>query len=112
MVRFIDEHRGKFGVEPICAVLPIAPSLYYERKARERDPDRRPAQARRDERLCAQVRRVWQENREAASVRSYIPQIARQFCANFPAVPDYAPKVRAGTPRRASTRCCRSVSSG
>jgi len=32
MVRFIDAHRTTFGVEPICAVLPIAPSLYYELK--------------------------------------------------------------------------------
>jgi hypothetical protein len=35
-VRFIDEHREKFGVESICAALPIAPSLYYELKARDR----------------------------------------------------------------------------
>jgi len=39
-VGFIDDHREKFGVEPICAVLPIAPSLYYELKARDRDPHR------------------------------------------------------------------------
>ncbi len=39
MVRFIDAHRTTFGVEPICAVLPIAPSLYYELKARA-SPDR------------------------------------------------------------------------
>ena len=39
MVGFIDEHRQRFGVEPICEVLPIAPSVYYELKARERDPD-------------------------------------------------------------------------
>jgi len=38
MVGFIDEHRETFGVEPICAVLPIAPSLYYELKVRDRDP--------------------------------------------------------------------------
>jgi hypothetical protein len=38
MIRFIDAHREKFGVESICAVLPIAPSLYYELKARHRDP--------------------------------------------------------------------------
>jgi hypothetical protein len=57
MVGFIDEHRETFGVEPICAVLPIAPSLYYELKARERDPDRRPARARRDEGLCEHVQR-------------------------------------------------------
>jgi hypothetical protein len=35
MVAFIDAHRGEYGVEPICAVLPIAPSTYYETKARE-----------------------------------------------------------------------------
>jgi putative transposase len=45
MVRYIDEHKDRFGVEPICAALPIAPSTYYEQKARERDPDRRPARA-------------------------------------------------------------------
>jgi hypothetical protein len=45
IVGFIDGHREKFGVEPICAVLPIAPSRYYELKARERDPHRRPARA-------------------------------------------------------------------
>ena len=42
MVRFIDAHRESLGVEPICAVLPIAPSMYYEQKARERDPSRGP----------------------------------------------------------------------
>ena len=34
MVGFIDDHRARFGVEPICTVLPIAPSVYYEVKAR------------------------------------------------------------------------------
>jgi putative transposase len=42
MVRFIDRHREQFGVESICAVMPIAPALYYELKARERDPQRQP----------------------------------------------------------------------
>jgi putative transposase len=46
MVRFIDEHRAKFGVEPICAVLPIAPSVYYEQRARQRDPERCPPRGR------------------------------------------------------------------
>jgi hypothetical protein len=46
MVGFIDDHRETFGVEPICAVLPIAPLLYYALKARERDPQRRSAPAR------------------------------------------------------------------
>ena len=34
MVRFVDVHRETYGVEPICAVVPIAPSTYYEEKAR------------------------------------------------------------------------------
>ena len=38
MVSFIDAHRAEYGVEPICAQLPIAPSTYYEHKARQADP--------------------------------------------------------------------------
>ena len=53
MVRFIDEHRATYGVEPICAVLPIAPSAYYEHKLWQREPSRRPARAQRDEELGA-----------------------------------------------------------
>ena len=35
MVAFIDDHKAEYGVEPICRVLPIAPSTYYWHKARE-----------------------------------------------------------------------------
>ena len=38
MVSFIDAHRADYGVEPICRGLPIAPSMYYEHKAREAVP--------------------------------------------------------------------------
>ena len=48
MVSFIDEHRDDYGVEPICRQLPIAPSTYYEHKAREADPERLPPRAQRD----------------------------------------------------------------
>jgi putative transposase len=41
MVAFIDTHRDEYGVESICAELPIAPSTYYELKAREADPTTR-----------------------------------------------------------------------
>ena len=33
MVAFIDAHREAYGVEPICDVLPIAPSTYFLEKA-------------------------------------------------------------------------------
>ena len=62
MVDFIDEHRSAYGVEPICRVLPIAPSTYYEHKARQTDPSRLPARALRDEVLKDHIRRVRQEH--------------------------------------------------
>ena len=62
MVSFIDDHREVYGVEPICAVVPIAPSTYYEMKARERDPERLPPRVRRDMTLKREVQRVWEES--------------------------------------------------
>ncbi len=78
MVRFIDEHREQYGVEPICEVLPIAPSVYHEHKARERDPERRPARARRDQELAEQVRRVWNENQQVYGPRKVWKQLQRE----------------------------------
>src|SRR6056297_414520 len=48
MIAFIKEHRGVFGVGPICRVLGIAPSTFYAHKAVERDPDLASARAKRD----------------------------------------------------------------
>ena len=59
---FIDEHRGQYGVEPICTVLRIAPSAWWRHAARQRDPSLRSARAKRDEALMVQINRVWQEN--------------------------------------------------
>ncbi len=59
---FIDDHRKTYGVEPICRVLPIAPSTYYERKARQEDSSRLPARAQRDVGLRDRIQRVWKEN--------------------------------------------------
>ena len=58
MMDFIDKHRATYGVEPICEVLPMSPSTYYEHAARKREPERRPARARRDEALLPEVQRV------------------------------------------------------
>lgn len=62
MVRFIDEHRDAYGVDPICRELPIAPSLYFEAKRRERDSERQPARARRDAQLKVEIQRVYDES--------------------------------------------------
>jgi transposase InsO family protein len=63
MAAFIDDHRSEYGVEPICEVLPIAPSTYYTQKAIQADPSLRSARAKRDEWLKVEIRRVWDENR-------------------------------------------------
>jgi transposase InsO family protein len=78
MVTFIDEHRAQYGVEPICQVLPIAPSTYYKHRRQRRDPDRRCARAKRDELLSAEVRRVWNENRRLYGRRKVWRQLRRE----------------------------------
>jgi transposase InsO family protein len=78
MVRYIDEHKDRFGVEPICAVLPIAPSTYYEQKAREHNPDRRPARAIRDEALKPQIQRVFDENFRVYGAHKVWKQLKRE----------------------------------
>jgi putative transposase len=78
MTAFIDEHRADYGVEPICRILPIAPSVYYEQKARQSDPARLPARAQRDAILCDEVHRVWQENRRVYGARKLWRQMNRE----------------------------------
>jgi putative transposase len=78
MTAFIDEHRGDYGVEPICKVLPIAPSTYYTHAARKADPQLRPNRARKDDALCAQIRRVFDENKQVYGVRKVWRQLVRE----------------------------------
>jgi transposase InsO family protein len=78
MIAFIDDHREAYGVEPICRVLPIAPSRYHAHVARRRDPARRPARARRDDVLRAAIHRVWEENFRVYGVRKVWRQLGRE----------------------------------
>jgi transposase InsO family protein len=78
MISFIDGRRESYGVEPVCRVLPIAPSTYYEQKARQADPSRLPARAVRDARLTEEVERVWQENRSVYGARKVWRQLNRE----------------------------------
>lgn len=81
MYAFVDAHKEAYGVEPICRVLQVAPSGYYEHRARERDPARRPARARHDEALRAAVRRVWRDNHEVYGARKVWRQLRREGTA-------------------------------
>lgn len=78
MVAFVDAHRGMYGVEPICAVVPIAPSTYDEAKAREADPMRLPARAQRDWQLRSEIDRVGRANRRVYGVRKVWQQLRRE----------------------------------
>jgi putative transposase len=78
MMAFIDEHRGVYGVEPICKALPIAPSTYYVHAARKTDPGRSPARVQRDAVLCGEVQRVWDENRRVYGARKVWKQMGRE----------------------------------
>jgi putative transposase len=78
MVTFIDQHRGAYGVEPICAVLPIAPSTYFLHKARQQDPATRSGRQRRDDELRAAIQRVWDENEQVYGPRKVWKQLRRE----------------------------------
>jgi transposase InsO family protein len=78
MVTFIDEHRDQYGVEPICSVLPIAPSVYFEQKARQADPDCLPRRLARDAELREEIERVWKHNRSLYGARKVWKQLKRE----------------------------------
>jgi putative transposase len=78
MLAFIDAHRDQYGVEPICKLLPIAPSTYYEHKVRQSDPTRIPKRVQRDAELRGSIRGVWEENFRAYGARKVWKQLHRE----------------------------------
>jgi putative transposase len=78
MIAFIEEHRDVFGVEPICKVLPVAPSTYYERMAIARDPDRASVRAKADAAMCIEIDRVWKDNRKVYGARKIWRALRRE----------------------------------
>jgi putative transposase len=78
MVAFIDAQRDAYGVEPMCAVLPIAPATYFRHKMWQRQPDRRSPRAQRDAGLKEQIQRVWNENFDVYGPRKVWRQLHRE----------------------------------
>jgi putative transposase len=78
---FIDEHRDEYGVEPICRVLPIAPSTYRAHAACLADPSKLSNRAKRDAELRPEIQRVWDENFEVYGVRKVWRQLNREGIA-------------------------------
>lgn len=78
MAAFIDEQREKFGVEPVCRELPIAPSTYYEFRACELDPSRLPQRRQRDAELNKRIEKIWQESGETYGARKVWQELRRE----------------------------------
>jgi len=78
MKAFIDDHRAVHGVEPICRVLPIAPSTYRAHAAALADPSRRSERRKRDASLRPEIGRVWRANFEVYGVRKVWRQLNRE----------------------------------
>jgi len=78
MIAFIDDQREVYGVEPICKVLPIAPSTYHNHAAKRRDPTKLSARAKRDMALKPEIARIFAENFEVYGARKVWRQLRRE----------------------------------
>ena len=79
MVAFIDQYREVYGVEPICKLLPIAPSTYHRCKTLEQHPEQRSERTKRDEQLVPEIQRVWEEHHRNYGARKVWKQLNREL---------------------------------
>jgi putative transposase len=78
MIAFIDDQREAHGVEPICKVLPIAPSTYHDHAAKRTNPEKRSERTKRDTVLQADIQRVFAENFKVYGARKVWRQLRRE----------------------------------
>jgi transposase InsO family protein len=78
MVACVDAQREDYGVESICAHLPIAPATYWRHKAQQADPTRRSARAQRDDVLKHAITRVWHEHEQVYGAEKVWRQLRRE----------------------------------
>ena len=77
-VSFVDAYRDDHGVEPICKVIAIAPSTYWEHVHRRQHPETAPPRVRKDEQLMTEIRRVFDEHFQVYGVRKVWRQLKRE----------------------------------
>ena len=78
MIAFLDDHRGVFGVGPICRVLGIAPSTFYSFKAVERDPTLASDRARQDQKDMTAIKQIFDGSRGRYGARKVWHQLRRE----------------------------------
>jgi putative transposase len=81
MIAFIEDHKSTHGVEPICKVLPIAPSTYFDHRAKQVDPAKLSARVRRDAALRPTISRVFRDNLKVYGARKVWLQMNREGVA-------------------------------
>ena len=81
MYGLVDEHRDAYGVEPICAVMQIAPSAYRRHAARQRDLSLLSSRAQRDGELMPKVEQVWSANLKVYGADKVWKQMNREGVA-------------------------------
>ena len=107
---FIDEHRGRFGVEPICKTLQVAPSAYRRHAARLRNPELRSERARRDDALSVEITRVWNANRAVYGANKVWRQMHRENLPVARCTVERLMRGMGGSECRAGAGVCRPVS--
>ena len=84
MVQFIDQYKKEYGVESICAVLPIAPSTYYRHKYLQRHPEKQCGRALKDQVLCDEIMRIWNQSRQRYGRRKIYRQLlSERFVVSY-----------------------------
>jgi transposase InsO family protein len=75
---FVDGHRARFGVEPICKALQVAPSAYWRESQRRRDPALCPPRRQREAQLLPEIERVWNANMRVYGADKVWKQLNRE----------------------------------
>ena len=78
MVKFIDDEKGKYGVESICRILPIAPSTYRRIKDEQNNPEKQSRRKQNDAYLTKQIKRIWQESGCRYGIRKVWHKLMRE----------------------------------
>ena len=91
-MEFIDQHRDRFGVEPICKTLQVAPSTYYAAVSRPPSPRRL-----RDQELKVEIARVHRENFDFYGTEKVWRQLGRDRVARLTAELELVGAVRGKT---------------
>lgn len=81
MLDFIHKHKSQYGVEPICKILPIAPSTYYRQEYLKEYPEKRSKRFLHAQHYAEQIKRVWQESAGRYGVRKVWEQLKQEgYC--------------------------------